>query len=311
MLAAIAHPTMLHSQQRDGEAVHLRFAGALQPGSGRQIQVALSDARSAGASAVVIDIDVRGGSVADAQLAVGYIVENPLPVYVFVNSAAWGAGALLALAADSVFMAPNASLGWGEMGEDEADISPAGLRELRSEFRVLALRKGLEDRVAMAMVDPEIAIDGLADAGERLTLSTAEATELGFAAGEADGLQQLFEVLGLEEPEVVTAVSDDIAFGIRITVSNQNWRDVRISVVHGATGGIRQNLGQVTSMSTEEFNVPSDLVVTGSRIQAIAQVVGSSEQTATEQITVQPGLAIDWIIANMISQSNYFAYIRN
>jgi membrane-bound ClpP family serine protease len=291
--------------------VYLKLAGAVQPGTWRQIEAALGDAQSASASALALDIDLRGGDVASAQLAVGSIVESSVPVYAYIGSAAWGAGALLALASDSVFMEPTASFGWGDITGDDADISAAGLRELRSEFGVLALRKGLDDQVAMAMVDPEIAIDGLVDAGERLTLSTAEAIELGFAAGQADGLQQMLDALGLEEPEVVTAVSDDIAFGIRITVSNQNWRDVRISVLHGATGSIRQNLGQVTSMSTEEFNLPSDLVVTGSRIQAIAQVVGSSEQTVTEQITVQPGLAIDWIIANMISQSNYFAYIRN
>jgi len=291
--------------------VQVRVTGSFDINARRSIERALEQADAFKRPAVVIDLDTHAGSFVDAQLVVGSIIESSVPVYAYVNSAAWRAGALIALAADSTFMADGASMGWGDMSEDEAELPPAGLRELRSEFGVLAVRKGLDGQVAMAMVDPDVAIDGLVEAGERLTLSTADAIRLGFAAGQVDDVQQLCDALELEQPEVVTVIPQGLASGIRITVNNQNWRDVRISVLYGTSGSIRQNLGQVTSMNTAEFNIPQNLVVTGSRIQAIAQVVGSSEQTVTEQITVQSGLAIDWIIANMISQSNYFAYIRD
>ncbi len=310
-LAVLAQPAPLFSQIREGGVVHARLAGAIDSDARRHIERALADASSEGAATVLLDLDSRGGSVADAQSAVGSIVESTIPVYAFVNSAAWGAGALIALAADSIFMEPDGTIGWGDLSEEEGDISAAALRELRSEFRVLAVRRGLNDQVAVAMVDPDVVIEGLVEAGKRLTLSSDKAIELGFAAGEAEDVTRLLGMVGLEEAELGAYSPNQIQSGITITVSNNNWRDVRINLMFGTTGSISRNLGHVTSMNTQEFEIPLDMVTAGSRVRAVAEVIGSSERAITEWITAQPGLAIDWIIANVISQSNYFAYIRN
>jgi hypothetical protein len=276
----------------------------------RNIERALADARNSSAAAVVLDLDIRGGDVAMAQLAVGSIIESELPVYAIINDKAWSAGALVALAADSVFMTNGAAFGWGDLGEDDADLAPAAFRELLSEFEVLALRKGLDEQVAIAMVNPDLAIEGLVDAGDRLTLSTADALRLGFADGEVDDAYQLLGLLGLDEAELDTYTPAQLASGITISVTNHNWRDVRIILIYGTSGNIRQRLGNVTSMRTVDFEIPHNMVAAGSRVRALAEVIGSPERASTEQLTAQTGLAIEWTIANVISQSNYFAYIK-
>jgi len=310
-VACLTLPALAAAQTSKPVVVNVRVTGSIEADALRTIERALDDARSAGAAAVVIDLDVRGGTLALAQLAVGAILESPISVYTFVRRNAWGPGALIALATDSIFMGPGSSMGWGTVTEDEANLSPRASRELRAEFRVLALRKGLDDRVAIAMVDPDVVVDGLVEAGERLTLPPAEAIRLGYAVGEVRDVDQLLDKIGLAEEEILTSTPPQMALGIRISVSNQNWRDVRISLIYGTSGSIRQTLGHVTSMNSAEYNIPQNLAVPGSRIQAIAEVIGSSERAATDYITVQPGLAIDWVIANVINQSNYFAYIRN
>lgn len=309
-VASFVHTEAVSAQEEESAVVHVRVTGSIGAGALRHIERALADARSAGAAAVVIDLDAQGGSVAAAQLAVGSIVESPVPVYAYVNPTAWGLGALIALAADSVFMGVGSSLGWGKVTEEEAGFSPRALRELRSEFRVLAVRRGLDDQVAIAMVDPDIAIEGLVEPGERLTLSPGEANRLGYAVGEVGDADQLLNAVGLGDENLGTYAPPPAVRGIVITVANNNWRDVRISLIYGTSGSIRRNLGHVTSMNTAEYEIPQQAVTAGTRIQVVAEVIGSAERTATDFITAQPGLAIDWVIANVISQSNYFAYIR-
>jgi membrane-bound serine protease (ClpP class) len=57
---------------------------------------------------------------------------------------------------------------------------------MRSEMRALAEAKGLDPRVAEAMVDEEIEIPGVVAKGKLLTLTTAEATKVGYAREVAD-----------------------------------------------------------------------------------------------------------------------------
>jgi membrane-bound serine protease (ClpP class) len=57
---------------------------------------------------------------------------------------------------------------------------------MRSEFRALAEAGGLDPRVAEAMVDEDVEIDGLVERGKLLTLSTSEAVRVGYAEEVAD-----------------------------------------------------------------------------------------------------------------------------
>jgi membrane-bound serine protease (ClpP class) len=52
---------------------------------------------------------------------------------------------------------------------------------MRAQMRALAENRGLDPSVAEAMVDEDVAIDGVVEAGKLLTLTTAEAVDLGYA----------------------------------------------------------------------------------------------------------------------------------
>lgn len=288
----------------------LPLTGSLGHGHRQQIASTVENARSVGAAAVVLDINLSGGRIDAAQLALDPILDSSIPVYAFVNPTAWMAGALIALAADSIFMGPQASLGGGTGAREEAEPSAFALRQLRSEFRILAVRRGLDRRVTDAMVDPQVAFENLVEAGERLTLSSDAAVRLGVAAGEVRDIEELLKTVGLEGAEIVMGSPVQTAAHATIRISNQNWGDVRIFLLHGGGGRMRSRLGTVTSMNSAEFSIPEQFVMAGTVIQVVAEVIGSSERVATEQVTMQPGLVVDWVIANVISQSNYFIFIR-
>ncbi len=310
-LALLAHSPAALAQATQLTVVHLPLVGSVEHGLNQQISLAQDAARSSGADAVILDLDLAGGEFAAAQLAIDPILDSSVPVYAIVRGKAWLAGALIALAADSIFMGPGSTIGGGSEGAEE--LSASAVRGLRSEFRIVAVHRDLDHQVAEAMVDPELSIAGLVKAGERLTLSAQEAVSSGIAAGRVRNIDQLLEIVGLAGAEIVPLAPEDeqVYLGTTITVTNRNWRDIRVFLLHGSEGSMRTRLGTVTSMNTTNYEIPPQLSVLGSRIQVLAEVIGSTERAVTERVTVQPGLVIEWIIANIISQSNYFIFIRD
>jgi membrane-bound serine protease (ClpP class) len=122
-----------------------------------------------------------------------------------VDSTAYSAGALVAIASDEIYMTPGAVLGAatpviGGTGEvaDEKTISA-----VRAAFESAAEANGRDPRVAAAMVDTRIEIDGLVTGEELLTLTVAEAQEFGYAEGVVAGRDELLTELGLDGNELV------------------------------------------------------------------------------------------------------------
>jgi membrane-bound serine protease (ClpP class) len=179
--------------------------GTIELGLAPYVSRAMQDANEAGASAVVLDIETPGGRVDAAQQIVRAITASDLPVFAFVNMHAWSAGALISLAADSIYMAPGSSIGAATpVGGTGEKLPEKIVSAMRGEFRALAERRGLNPRVAEAMVDEDIEIEGVVEAGKLLTLTAGEAIEVGVATAEVETLDELLERVGLAGAEVLT-----------------------------------------------------------------------------------------------------------
>ncbi len=75
---------------------------------------------------------------------------------------------------------------------------------MRSEFRALAEARGLDPRIAEAMVDEEIEVAGIVEAGKLLTLSADEALAVGYAAARYGTLEELLAGVGTPSATVRT-----------------------------------------------------------------------------------------------------------
>lgn len=179
--------------------------GVIELGLAPFIARSLREAEAAGAAAVVLELNTPGGRVDAAQQIVDNVQDATVPVYAFVNPRAFSAGAMIALSADAIYMRPGAVMGAATPVTGQGEKAPEKIvSAMRSEMRGLAERHGLDPRVAEAMVDESIEVEGLVEAGKLLTLTAEEAVDVGFART-AEDLQDVLRQAGVTAERVVEA----------------------------------------------------------------------------------------------------------
>lgn len=120
------------------KAVHLKLRGVLYPRIVNRSIRAIDDAiNNQGVDLILIQLDSPGGKLDDSMRLAYRLAEIPADkaeVVVFVSEHARGDAALIALAADALYMAPNALLGTG----GEASINAAAIEKRKANFIELA-----------------------------------------------------------------------------------------------------------------------------------------------------------------------------
>ncbi len=166
------------------------------------VERALHEAANGQAAAVVLDVNTLGGRV-DAAIAIrDQLLGSPVPTVAFINPRAISAGALIAIAAEKLVVAGGATIGaatpvlLGSGGELPQAVEEKTLSYVRKEFRATADARRRPGLIAEAMVDPDVAIDGLVSPGKLLTLTTDEALQQKLADLRADSLPAALAELG-------------------------------------------------------------------------------------------------------------------
>jgi len=198
----------------------------IDPRMNRKVKLALEDAAAQGADVILIEMDTYGGAVNDADDIRTMIMENKTPIHVWINKDAASAGALISIACDSIYMAPGASIGAATvvMGGG-GDAAPDKYQSyMRSMMRSTAEAKGRDPKIAEAMVDQNLEIEGISEKGSVITFSVSEAIANGFCEGQADSLVEVIEKkLGIDDYELIlyetSTVENIIAFFLNPAVS--------------------------------------------------------------------------------------------
>lgn len=148
---------------------------------------------------VLLEINTFGGRVDAATEIKDLILQAEVPVVAYVSERAWSAGALIALAAPELAMAPGSSMGAAEPRPMEEKTVSA----LKAEFESTAERWGRDRHLAGAMVDSDVVIEGLVEKGKILTLSAQDALDRGMADRIATSTNDLLTQLGYDQYEIV------------------------------------------------------------------------------------------------------------
>lgn len=147
---------------------------------------------------IILTIDTFGGLVDAATIIKDSLLKAPVETIAFVEKRAWSAGALITLACKKIYMAPGSSVGAAEpRPADEKTISA-----LKGEFESTAEARGRDPKVAGAMVDKNISIEGLVNSGEILTLTAEKAKETGYADFIVSTRDELFRELKISQKEI-------------------------------------------------------------------------------------------------------------
>src|SRR5690606_38120281 len=173
----------------------------IDPAMTRRVKLSLEKAEQEASDLIVIEMDTYGGAVNDADEIRTMILNSEKPVYVFINKDAASAGALISIATDSIYMAPGASIGAATVvnGADGAAAPDKYQSYMRSMMRSTAEAKGRNPKIAEAMVDEKIVIEGITEAGSVVTFSVSEAITHGFCEGQVKSIEEIVERQGLED----------------------------------------------------------------------------------------------------------------
>ncbi len=161
----------------------------------RYVTLALEHAEEIKADYVIVDMDTYGGVLTDAKEIVDLIMAFKKPIWVFINSDAASAGALISIACDSIYMTPAATIGaatvvTGEGGQAAPDKYQSYMRSI---MRSTAETNGRDPRIAEGMVDERVVIDSVKQAGKVITLTTTEALANGYCEGRVESIEEILK----------------------------------------------------------------------------------------------------------------------
>jgi membrane-bound serine protease (ClpP class) len=215
-------------------------SGTVEPGMAAYVKRVLEDLKDKDDGIIVFKMDTFGGRV-DAALDIVDAISNipKMKTVSWVEKRAISAGALIALSSGKLFMKKNTIIGdCAPIIQSKEGMEMAGEKiqtVLRARFRALAKKNNYPVVLAESMVsiDMEVyevvlngekqfiskkAYDDLTDdekkkisskktivaKGQLLTMDDKEAAELGFSQKSLDKIEDLYPVLGITGPEVIT-----------------------------------------------------------------------------------------------------------
>ncbi|MEC3880350.1 NfeD family protein [Parapedobacter sp. 10938] len=194
------------------------------PSAWRQVKNAYTKAEEAKADLVLIEMNTFGGMVNFADSIRSRILDSPLETVVFINHNAASAGALISLASDRIYMSKGSSIGAASVVDQSGQLMPEKHQSyMRGLMRATAEAKGRDPKVAEAFVDGDVDLPNIKPAGKILTLTSAEAVDIGLAEAELPAVADVLAAEGISSPRVtthqVTMIDRIISFLINPAVS--------------------------------------------------------------------------------------------
>lgn len=182
----------------------IHVEGLIDNGLHKYIQRGLALASRNEAAGVVLYIDTFGGLVDAADKIRKNLLDTDLTVISFIDKNAASAGALISIATDSIYMSPGSSIGAATVVDGSGQYAAEKMQSyMRGLMRSTAEAKNRDPRIAEAMVDESIEIEGIIAEGKLLTLSAEEAVELGLANGSFRTLNEVLRHMEWQDKELL------------------------------------------------------------------------------------------------------------
>jgi len=214
----------------EGAAWILTIDGEINSGTVSYLRRGIAEATESGAGVVVLVLSAPGGYLDAAVESRGILLDAAIPTVAYVAREAFSAGAALAIACETILFSPGGVMGAATpvtvVGQDLREAPEKVISATRSLFRAAAELRGRPPEVAEAMVDRDVSIPGLIEAGKLLTLTSMQAAEWGYSDGEVESIDAWLAEHGYGESvvfqvrwidELVEALTSPLAVGLLIT----------------------------------------------------------------------------------------------
>ncbi len=214
----------------EGEAWILTIDGEINSGTVTYLRRGVQEATDAGAAAVVLVLATPGGYLDAAVESRDIVLDATIPTVAYVAREAFSAGAAIAIACETILFSPGGVMGAATpvtvVGQDIREAPEKVISATRKLFAATAESRGRPPEVAEAMVDRDVSIPGLVEAGKLLTLTAGEAAEWGYSDGEVESIEPWLAERGYGEPVafevrwidgLVEALTSPVAVGLLVT----------------------------------------------------------------------------------------------
>lgn len=205
-------PGTVKATGRECKVYTFPINGDIMPAQQRLVSKCLTEAREQEADLVVIRMNTYGGLVNVADSIRTMILNYPTPIWVYIDNQAASAGALIALAADRIYMHPGGSIGAASVVDQNGQPMPDKFQSfMRATMRATAeshgqvieriengdtIRRWWRDpQTAEAMVGRTVADSTTVNV---LTFTASEAVKNHFSEGTASSLEETLAQGGVE-----------------------------------------------------------------------------------------------------------------
>ncbi|HPF94493.1 MAG TPA: S49 family peptidase, partial [Tenuifilaceae bacterium] len=115
----------------------------IMPAAWRHVQQGFNEASELNADIILIHMNTYGGLVNMADSIRTKFLNSSIPVWVFIDNQAASAGALISIAADSIYMRQGGSIGAATVVNQTGEVAPDKFQSfMRSTMRATAEAKG-------------------------------------------------------------------------------------------------------------------------------------------------------------------------
>ena len=203
--------------QEKPKVMVLEIKDEIDPRMSRYVRLGIAEAKNSGADYIVIDMNTYGGRVDNADEIASAILDFDKPVYAFINNNAASAGAWISIACDSIYMVDGATIGAATVVTGDGQAAPDKYQSyMRGKMRATAAANGRDPKIAEAMVDQRIEIDGVIEAGKVLTFSTDEAIANDYCDAKLESIEAVLEANNIKSYKLVTYELSTIEKIIRV-----------------------------------------------------------------------------------------------
>jgi len=200
----LLHPFNLFAKEEASLIYVFKINETIAPPVWFQTKKAFQEAHDLGADVILMEMNTYGGMLDAADSIRTLILNTQRPVYVFINKNAASAGALIAIACDSIYMADGSSIGAATVVDGQGKVLPDKYQSyMRAMMRATAEAKGRDPLIAEAMVDPSVSIPGVSDSGKVLTFTVNEALKHGFCTARVNNLDELLHHAGIKSFKLI------------------------------------------------------------------------------------------------------------
>lgn len=184
----------------------IEISEEVDQGLGPYVERVIKQADQDSSAVILLHVDTFGGRVDIATQIKDAVIDAKAPTIAFVDKRAISAGALISLSADKIAMAPGSSMGAATpVYQSGEKASEKVVSYMRGEMRATAERTGRNPMIAEAMVDEDLTLpdSGIKQPGKLLTLTTAEAVQLGYCDAQAETVEDALRAFGYTNVTIV------------------------------------------------------------------------------------------------------------